>query len=85
MAVLLNVLFTRVGIQCYDEVYVCACVCVESESLGVYSSSLLVLLFAANVATAVKLSQKSLLKNTVPRNVVVRAASFSLRGGHVQH
>lgn len=63
----------------------CACVCVESESLDVYSSSLLVLLFAANMATAIRSPLKSPRKSTVPRNAVVRAASFSLRGGRAQH
>ena len=43
----------------------CACVCVESELLGVFSSSLLCLLFAANMATDT-LSSKSPLKAQPP-------------------
>ena len=43
----------------------CACVCVESELLGVFSSSLLCLLFAANMATNT-LSLKSPLKAQPP-------------------
>lgn len=62
MAVLLNVPFTCVGIQCYDK-YVC--MCVESELLDVFSSCPLVLLFSANMAT-VELSLKSLLKAQPP-------------------
>lgn len=44
--------------------FVCACVCVESELLDFSfpSSSLLVLLFAANMATLATLSLKSLVK-----------------------
>lgn len=64
MAVLLNVMFMCVGIQCYDK-YVC--VCLESELLGVFSSSLFVVLFAANMA-AVTLSLESLLKAQTPLN-----------------
>lgn len=90
MAVLLNVMFTCVGIQCYDK-YVC--VCVESELLDVFSSSLLVLLFAANMAT-VPLSLKSplkaqpLLQPPLPPlplkfSQEVRATSLSLRVGNV--
>lgn len=62
MAVLLNVMFMCVGIQCYDK-YVC--VCVESDLLDVFSSSLIVLLFAANMATDA-LSLRSPLKAQAP-------------------
>lgn len=56
-------MFKCVGIQCYKYV----CVCVESELLDVVSSSLLVLLFAANMA-AVTLSLESRLKAQTPLN-----------------
>lgn len=48
MAVLLNVMFMCVGIQCYD-----VCVCVRGVQIVgcVFSSSLFVLMFAANMTT----------------------------------
>lgn len=60
MAVLLNVMCVLV-----HSVMISVCVCVESELLDVFSSSLLVLMFAANTVT-VTLSLKSLLKAQPP-------------------
>lgn len=64
MAVLSNVSFVCVGKQCYDK-YVCVCG-VRIVGCVQYSSLLVLLLFAANVATVTSL--KTLLKAQAPLN-----------------